>query len=246
MSSGPDSDRPPSGPDDSRTVPPPLERDLVDLCALVSEAIDSSTEALIQAQPRHAEAAVHGNARAAALADRCEQRALGLLTHTDRTADAVRRIITAREAAADLRRMTALAERIADIAGHSRTGGGVPAEVEGHIAEMGRTCATLTDLAREILASGSPQRARGLQTEHDAMDRLHRHLMTVLLDHEWSHGVPSAVESALIGRHYDRFGAHAARVVRAADALTRSGADGGTADGAAPTSTPPGAQSPQP
>lgn len=205
--------------DDLRAAPPALERDLVELCALVSEAIDSSTEALIQGRPHRAEAVVRGHKRVAAVANRCEQRALGLLTNTDRTAESVRRIVTALEAVADLRRMAVLAERIADIAARSSAERGVPEEVEGHVAEMGRTCATLTDLARAILSSDFPQCARGLPADYDAMDRLHQHLLTVLLDREWRHGVPSAVEAAMIGRHYDRYGEHAARVVRAAEEL---------------------------
>ena len=35
------------------------------------------------------------------------------------------------------------------------------------------------------------------------MDDLHRHLFTVLMDREWTHGVTAAVDVALVGRFYE-------------------------------------------
>jgi phosphate transport system protein len=44
------------------------------------------------------------------------------------------------------------------------------------------------------------------------MDDLHRHLFTVLMDREWSHGVAAAVDVTLLGRFYERFADHAVAV----------------------------------
>ena len=47
------------------------------------------------------------------------------------------------------------------------------------------------------------------------MDNLHRQLFTVLMDHdEWKHGVPAAVDVALLGRFYERFADHAVEIGR--------------------------------
>jgi phosphate transport system protein len=47
------------------------------------------------------------------------------------------------------------------------------------------------------------------------MDNLHRQLFTVLMDHDrWKHGVPAAVDVALLGRFYERFADHAVEVGR--------------------------------
>jgi phosphate transport system protein len=46
------------------------------------------------------------------------------------------------------------------------------------------------------------------------MDALHRNLFTVLLDHQWGHGVSAAVDVALLGRFYERFADHAVEVGR--------------------------------
>ena len=41
-----------------------------------------------------------------------------------------------------------------------------------------------------------------------------RQLFTVLLDRAWKHGVPTAVDAALLGRFYERFADHAVEVGR--------------------------------
>jgi phosphate transport system protein len=48
-----------------------------------------------------------------------------------------------------------------------------------------------------------------LRDDDDAMDRLHEHLFTVLMDRNWEHGVPAAVDVTLLGRYYERFADHA-------------------------------------
>lgn len=59
-----------------------------------------------------------------------------------------------------------------------------------------------------------PQDALTLQDDDDAMDDLHRHLFTVLMDREWSHGVAAAVDVTLLGRYYERFADHAVLIGR--------------------------------
>jgi len=65
-----------------------------------------------------------------------------------------------------------------------------------------------------VLETRDPERAAKLQEEDEAMDDLHRHLFTVLMDREWSHGVAAAVDVTLLGRFYERFADHAVEVGR--------------------------------
>lgn len=53
-----------------------------------------------------------------------------------------------------------------------------------------------------------------MREEDEAMDDLHRHLFTVLMDREWKHGVAAAVDVTLLGRFYERFADHAVEVGR--------------------------------
>jgi phosphate transport system protein len=46
------------------------------------------------------------------------------------------------------------------------------------------------------------------------MDGPHRQLLAVLMDREWKHGVPAAIDVALLGRFYERFADHAVQVGR--------------------------------
>ena len=65
-----------------------------------------------------------------------------------------------------------------------------------------------------MLFSRDPEKAARIREEDDAMDHLHRHLFTVLMDKEWKHGVASAVDVTLLGRFYERFADHAVQVAR--------------------------------
>lgn len=58
------------------------------------------------------------------------------------------------------------------------------------------------------------KKAAQIREEDDAMDDLHRHLFTVLMDREWKHGVAAAVDVTLLSRFYERFADHAVEVAR--------------------------------
>jgi phosphate transport system protein len=68
--------------------------------------------------------------------------------------------------------------------------------------------------ARAVLLSRDPEQARLIREEDDAMDDLHRHLFSVMMDREWKHGVAAAVDVTLLGRFYERFADHAVEISR--------------------------------
>jgi phosphate transport system protein len=79
---------------------------------------------------------------------------------------------------------------------------------------MGRIAVELGNSAREVLLSRDPDQARLIREEDDAMDDLHRHLFSVMMDREWKHGVAAAVDVTLLGRFYERFADHAVEISR--------------------------------
>ena len=79
---------------------------------------------------------------------------------------------------------------------------------------MGRLAVELANRAREVLQTRDRAKAAHIREQDDAMDDLHRQLFTMLLDREWLHGVPAAVDVALLGRFYERFADHAVEVGR--------------------------------
>jgi phosphate transport system protein len=115
---------------------------------------------------------------------------------------------------ADIDRMGALALHVAKITRRRHPNHALPEVVNGYFAEMGRLAVQIGASAREVLETRDPERAAKLQEEDEAMDDLHRHLFTVLMDREWSHGVAAAVDVTLLGRFYERFADHAVEVGR--------------------------------
>ncbi|BDH59055.1 hypothetical protein MTP03_39940 [Tsukamurella sp. PLM1] len=79
---------------------------------------------------------------------------------------------------------------------------------------MGRLAVELANSAREVLVTQDPKQASEIEEQDDAMDDLHRHLFTVLMDRDWKHGVAAAVDVTLLGRYYERFADHAVEIGR--------------------------------
>ena len=110
--------------------------------------------------------------------------------------------------------MGALALHVAKIARRRHPQHALPEEVNGYFAEMGSVAVELGNAAAEVVISRDPEKAARLREEDDAMDDLHRHLFTVLMDREWKYGVSAAVDVTLLGRFYERFADHAVEIGR--------------------------------
>ena len=110
--------------------------------------------------------------------------------------------------------MGALALHVAKIARRRHPQHALPEEVNGYFAEMGSVAVELGSAAAEVVISRDPEKAARLREEDDAMDDLHRHLFTVLMDREWKYGVSAAVDVTLLGRFYERFADHAVEIGR--------------------------------
>jgi phosphate transport system protein len=127
----------------------------------------------------------------------------------------LRAIFSSIQIAADVDRMGALAVHVAKIARRRHPLRALPEEVNGCFAEMGRVAVELGTSAKQVLLSRDPEKAASLRKEDDAMDDLHRHLFTLLMDHDaWKHGISAAVDVALLSRFYERFADHAVEVGR--------------------------------
>jgi phosphate transport system protein len=90
----------------------------------------------------------------------------------------------------------------------------IPDDVSDYFAEMGRIAVNIGHDAKDVVLSGDPDKAAKLADEDDAMDELHRHLFTVVMDHPWPHPVATAVDVTLLSRYYERFADHAVEIGR--------------------------------
>ena len=143
-----------------------------------------------------------------------ERSAVTLLALQQPVAGELRAIFGSSQIVADVDRMGALAVHVAKIARHRHPRHAVPAEVDGCFAEMGRVAVELATRAQEVLRSHDPDKAAGLRGDDDVMDNLYRDLLTVVMDRNWAHGVPAAVDAAFLGRFYERFADHAVEIGR--------------------------------
>lgn len=187
---------------------------LGEMCDLAGAAMARATQALLQADLAVAEDVIGDNDRMSEMSARAEEQAFALLALQAPVAGDLRGIVSGVQIVADVDRMGALALHVAKVARRRHPAKALPEEVNGYFAEMGRLAVQLAHTAREVLTTQNPDDAIRLQEDDDAMDDLHRHLFTVLMDREWSHGVAAAVDVTLLGRYYERFADHAVLIGR--------------------------------
>ena len=191
-----------------------LTAQLAEMCGLAGVAMERATQALLQADLVSAEQVISDDSRVTAMSARAEESAFMLLALQSPVARDLRAVVSSLQNIADVERMSALALHVAKITRRRHPMHVLPEEVNGYFAEMGQLAVQLGNSAQEVVLSGDPGRAAELRQEDDAMDELHRHLFTVLMDQEWKHGVAAAVDVTLLGRFYERFADHAVEVGR--------------------------------
>jgi phosphate transport system protein len=126
----------------------------------------------------------------------------------------LRAIVTATRMTSDLERMGDLAQHIAKVARRRFPEHAVPQEVRPVFLEAGHVAEMLVAKAGNVIATRDVEAARELETDDDAMDRLHRGLFRQLLSDDWPHGIETAIDITLLGRYYERFADHAVSVAR--------------------------------
>jgi phosphate transport system protein len=191
-----------------------LTNQLGEMCGLAGVAMERATQALLQADLVLAEQVISDHEHITSMSARAEESAFVLLALQAPVAGDLRAIVSSIQIVADVDRMGALALHVAKIARRRHPEHALPEEVNGYFAEMGRVAVELGNAAQEVLLSRDPEKAARLREEDDAMDDLHRHLFSVLMDRDWKHGVTAAVDVTLLSRFYERFADHAVEVAR--------------------------------
>jgi phosphate transport system protein len=185
---------------------------LGEMCGRAGAAMEDATQALLQADLVLAEQVITSHAQMTAMSANAQESAFVLLALQAPVAGELRATVGALQTSADAERMGGLALHVAKLARRRHPMHALPEEVNGYFAEMGEVAVALSNNAQEVLLSGDAEKAARIDDEDDAMDDLHRHLFTVLLDHEWKHGVAVAVDVTLLGRFYERFADHAVAI----------------------------------
>ena len=142
-----------------------------------------------------------------------ERRTFHMLARQQPVAGDLRLLVSAIKISAECRRMVALAHHIGTAASRSYPFPAVPDELSRIFRRMGDVASRIADGAGVTLKISDAQDAARLEVDDDAMDGLRRALFRALVD-DWSHGVETAVNVALLGRYYERFADHAVAIAQ--------------------------------
>jgi phosphate transport system protein len=187
---------------------------LVEITRLAGSAINSATQALLDADLRAAESVISGDEAIDDLYTQIEGSALDLLARQQPVASDLRVVIASLRMVADIERMGDLALHIAKVARRRYPASAIPAELQATVLEMGQVAQRICAKCSSVIAGRDLGMAAELERDDDVMDELHKRLFTTLLDPSWGGGVEAAIDVTLCGRYYERFCDHAVSVAR--------------------------------
>ncbi|WP_040686400.1 phosphate signaling complex protein PhoU [Nocardia vinacea] len=187
---------------------------LGEMAGLAGSAMERATQSLLQADLTLAESVISEGDRIAEMITDAEEKSFALLALQAPVAGDLRQVVSAIQIVQDVNRMGALALHVAKVTRRRHPNHALPEAVNGYFAEMGRIAVNMGEGAKEVLESRDPERAAQLNDDDEAMDDLHRHLFTLLMDRDWKYGVAAAVDVTLLGRYYERFADHAVEIGR--------------------------------
>ena len=187
---------------------------LVDLSALVSDAISRATHALLTADIKEAEAVIEADDRVDDIQHELDARIIDIIARQQPVASDLRALVTALRMSADLERMGDMAHHIAKITRLRHPNSAVPSELLLTIEEMGKVARSISDKVGGVINSRDVDTAMEVEKDDDEMDKLHRKLFTTLMDESWAHGTETAIDITLSGRYYERYADHAVSVAR--------------------------------
>ncbi len=191
-----------------------LTRSIGDMCGHAGTAMQQATQALLDADIVPAEIVISDHNNFAIQATQAESDAFTLLALQAPVATDLRAVLSGLQNVADVDRMRALALHVAKTARRRHPAHAIPDDVRDYFVEMGRIAVEIGRDAEDVVLSGDPDKAAKLAADDDAMDELHRHLFTILLDRQWPHPVATAVDVTLLSRYYERFADHAVEIGR--------------------------------
>jgi phosphate transport system protein len=187
---------------------------LAQMCKVVASAMEKATIALLESDLELAKDVISHDSKIDELRAIAEDRSYAALALQAPVATDLRIVLTVIHAAGDLERMGDLALHVAEAARRRYPEHVLPEQIRPYFTEMGRVAVALALKAGEVIRSRDLEQASELEADDDAMDDLHRHMFTVLMDRDWPHGVAAAVDVTLLARFYERYADHAVAVAR--------------------------------
>jgi phosphate transport system protein len=126
---------------------------LVDLSALVSDAITRATHALLTADIKEAEEVIASDDRVDDIQHELDARIIDIIARQQPVASDLRALVTALRMSADLERMGDMAHHIAKITRLRHPNAAVPSELLLTIEEMGKVARLISDKVGGVINS---------------------------------------------------------------------------------------------
>jgi phosphate transport system protein len=191
-----------------------ISQTLLDMTALVKSAMGDATTALLTADLALAEKVIQEDDVIDDMQHELDARTISLMARQQPVASDLRTLVTSLRMSADLERMGDLSHHIARQARMRYPNCAVPDQLRGTIKDMGKTAITIIDKLSAVMEHRDIVRAVEIESDDDEMDRLHRKLISTLLDDKWDLGVEAAIDMTLLGRYYERCADHAVSIAR--------------------------------
>jgi phosphate transport system protein len=185
---------------------------LVEMAGLVGSALERATIALLEADLVTAEAVIAADDAVDALQKELDVRTLDLIARQQPVAGDLRTLVTSLRMSADLERMGDLARHVAKIARMRYPETAIPEELRATVERMGHIGVALAEKLGQVIEGRDLDTARTLETDDDAVDRLHRAVFTALTSAKEPYPIETAIDVTLISRYYERFADHAVSV----------------------------------
>ncbi len=187
---------------------------LLQMAGLVRVAMNDATTALLTVDLTIAERVIAADGVIDEIQHELDARTINLMARQQPVASDLRTLVTSLRMSADLERMGDLAHHVAKQARMRYPNSAVPAELVPTITAMGIVADKLIDKLSSVMEHRDAVRALEIETDDDEMDKLHRDLISTLLDDNWAHGIEAAIDMTLLGRYYERFADHAVSISR--------------------------------
>jgi phosphate transport system protein len=191
-----------------------VNRLLVWMADAVRKAMSRATQALLTADQTEAEEVVARDAEVNALYRLVEDKVYDLCARQAPVASDLRVVLTALHLAADLERMGDLAEHVAKTALRRHPNVAVPAPLLETFEQMGSVADRIAGKISKAISTSDVVAAGQLDRDDDEMDRLHTDLFAVMFGPKWTEDTAAAVDTALLGRFYERYADHAVNAGR--------------------------------
>jgi phosphate transport system protein len=182
---------------------------LVKMTGLVRSAMTQASTALLNGDLQLAQQVISSDDQIDRMEIEIEDTVFDLMARQQPVACDLRMVVTALRMSGDLERMGDLAVHLAKTARRRHPESAIPPRLQATVSQMAEIAERLAGKAGTVIATQDVRLGLELDTDDDAMDRLHRQIFQFLLSPEWTYGVECAVDVTLAGRYFERFADHA-------------------------------------